>query len=480
LGSPIPDGPQTLWPDLTPAPDEFRVQRMSRNGLLTVNELKRQVRSGGIDTVLLVFPDLYGRLMGKRLDAGFFLDQAIDRGTHACNYLLTTDMEMDPVPGYAYANWGKGYGDFHMAPDLSTLRTASWLDRSAMVICDLLDVKTHDPITQAPRSILRRQAEKAKKLGYTVFAASELEYYLFQDSFRECSQKKYAGLQPAGWYIEDYHMLQGTREEEFNGAARRHLAASGIPVENSKGEWGLGQHELNIRYAPVLDMADRHSIFKQCLKELADRMGRSVTFMSKFASDQAGSSCHIHLSLWKSGRNIFAGKSGGSDIFRWFLGGWIERVREFMVFYASTVNAYKRYQTASWAPTRLAWSYDNRTAGFRIIGEKESLRIECRIPGADCNPYLVYAAAMASGLDGIARKVEPPPMFEGDVYSARKLPHVPRTLRDATDLFERSEFARATLGRDVFEHYLHFFRAEQEASDRAVTDWERRRYFERI
>jgi glutamine synthetase len=454
-------------------------------GMLTRETLARKIRAGEIETVLLVFTDHYGRFMGKRLDADFFLEEAAKQGTHACDYLLTVDMEMEPVPGYRFANWEKGYGDFHLVPDFATLRIADWLERTALLICDVDDEKKHAPVAQAPRSILRRQIDRARKMGYTAVGASELEYYIFQNSYRDAAAKRHAGLEPAGWYLEDYHILQGTREEAFNGAARRHLKRSGIPVENSKGEWGLGQHELNIRYAELLTMADRHAIFKQCLKEVADRMGLSVTFMAKYAANQAGSSCHIHLSLRRNGKSVFPGdrKLGPiscSDPFRYFLGGWIAHLPELMVFYAPTVNAYKRYQSGSWAPTRLAWSHDNRTAGFRVVGNGESLRIECRVPGADCNPYLAYAAALASGLDGIDRKIEPPPMFEGDVYAARNLPHVPRTLREATDLFEKSAFAKEALGEEVMEHYLHFYRTEQEAYDKAVTDWERQRYFERI
>jgi glutamine synthetase len=454
-------------------------------GLLTVNELRQRAASGAIDTVLVAFTDHYGRLMGKRFDASFFLDHAVKHGAEACDYLLTVDMEMNPVPGYRLANWELGYGDFHLRPDLATLRVAAWLDRSALVLCDVLNRATHAPVAQAPRSILLRQIERARSMGYAAMAGSELEYYLFQNSYRQAAEQPFASLQPAGWYLEDYHLLQGTRTEPFHAAARRALAASGVPVENSKGEWGRGQHELNIRYAPVLEMADRQMIYKQCLKELADRMGLAVTFMAKIDQAQAGSSCHMHLSLWHNGRSAFAGRKrasgvAGSDAFRYFLGGWIAHAKELMVCYAPTVNSYKRYQSASWAPTRLAWSHDNRTAGFRVVGEGDSLRIECRIPGADVNPYLAYAAALASGLDGIERELEPPPAFSGDMYVAQDLPRVPVTLREATALFEQSDFARAALGADVVEHYVHFFRTEQEAFDGAVTDWERKRYFERI
>lgn len=492
-------------------------------GFLSVAELRQQVRAGAVDTVLVMFTDSYGRFMGKRFDANFFLDHALAHGAEACDYLLTVDMEMNPVPGYRLASWDKGYGDFHLQPDLRTLRTAAWLDRSALVICNVLDAASRAPVAQAPRNLLRRQVERAARLGYAAMAGSELEYYLFRNSYREAARKPLEDLQPAGWYLEDYHMLQGARTEPYHAAVRRALAASGIPVENSKGEWGRGQHELNIRYAEVLEMADRHALYKQCLKEVADQQGLAVTFMAKIDAAQAGSSCHLHLSLWRGGRSAFPGSTGagsvgtasaatrrtagnesrlkplpqkshsqepappalsppvdGSTTFRHFLAGWIAHARELMVCYAPTVNSYKRYQSASWAPTRLAWSPDNRTAGFRVVGTGASLRIECRIPGADCNPYLAYAAALASGLDGIARKLEPPPAFSGDMYAARDLPAVPATLREATDLFEGSAFAREAFGEEAVEHYAHFFRAEQQAFDGAVTDWERRRYFERI
>ncbi len=457
--------------------------------MLTLEELDAQVRAGVIDTVLVQFTDPYGRFMGKRFDAEFFVADVGRHGTHACDYLLTADMEMEPVPGYAFANWERGYGDVHLIPDLTTLRVAAWLDRTALVLCDVENEKSHAPVAVAPRALLRKQIEAAATMGYCAKAASELEYFLFNQSYKAAAAQNFTGLEPAGWYVEDYHMLQGAREEAFNGAVRRHLKASGIPVENSKGEWGRGQHELNVRYADVLDMADRHAIYKQCLKEVADQQGISVTFMAKFAADAAGSSSHIHLSLWTNEggheKNAFDGdETVGpitcSPIFRWFLGGWLAHVPELMVFYAPTINSYKRYQAGSWAPTRIAWSADNRTAGFRVVGHGPSLRIESRIPGADCNPYLAYAAALAAGLDGIRNQIEPPAVFEGDVYQAQMLPRVPRSLRDAVDLFAESAFVRATFGDAVVDHYAHFYRTEQAAFDAAVTDWERRRYFERI
>jgi glutamine synthetase len=454
-------------------------------GMLTIEDLGRKVDSGEIDTVVVGFTDHYGRVHGKRFDAGFYVEEIGSGGTHGCDYLLTVDMEMEPVPGYQYANWELGYGDFHMVPDHNTLREATWLDRTAMVLCDLHDPHDHEHVRVAPRSILRHQLERAGTSGYKAKGASELEYFLYEDSYRDAASRKYQDLTPAGWYIEDYHLLQGTREEKYNGAVRRHLSNSGIPVENSKGEWGRGQHEMNIRYTDVLGMADRHTVMKLAMKEIAEGLGVSATFMAKPTMSEAGSSCHIHLSLWKDDESAFpgdidAGPVHVSPVFKHFLGGWMARIPELMPFFAPTINSYKRYQDGSWAPTRIAWSYDNRTAGFRVVGHGPSLRIECRIPGADCNPYLAYAAILAAGLDGMANETEPPDLFAGDIYQAHQLPRVPYTLRDATDLFASSEFVAASFGEDVQQHYTHFFRKEQEGFDNAVTDWERWRYFERI
>lgn len=458
---------------------------MPIKGKLTIAELKEKVAAEAIETVIVGFTDHYGRLVGKRFDADFFVESTIKDGTHSCNYLLTTDMEMEPVAGYQFANWELGYGDFHLVPDAETLRTADWLHKTALILCDVKSDKTHDFIDIAPRSILQRQFKAATAEGFQCFAASELEYYLFENTYRQAFNQHYHDLKPVGWYLEDYHILQGTRTESFTAAARQHLKKSGVPVETSKGEWGLGQHELNVRYAEVLEMADRHIVYKQCLKELADKMGLSVTFMAKYHEERAGSSCHIHMSLWQDGKNVFAGDKPfgpvmGSDIFQWFLGGWIKYAADVMPFYAPTVNSYKRYVDASWAPTRLAWSYDNRTAGFRVVGKGQSLRIECRIPGADCNPYLAFAASLACGLAGIKAQIVPPPIFEGDIYAASHLPRVPYSLGEAAAKFEKSDFAKNAFGKAVVEHYAHHFKTEQKAYNQTVTDWERKRYFERI
>jgi len=439
-------------------------------GRINLDELKRLIADGEIETVIAVFPDMYGRLVGKRFVAQYFLDDVAGHGMHACDYLLACDMEMDPVPGYAFTSWAKGYGDFNPIPDFGTMRVASWQEKSALVICDI-------DVPLAPRTMLRNQVERAAKLGFTPMAASELELYVFKDSYDSAAEKGYIRLEPIGRVIEDYHVLQGTKEEFLIGAIRSHLERSGVPVESSKGEWGPGQQEIGLRYADAVEMADRHAIYKHAAKEIAWKAGHAITFMAKWDERYAGSSCHIHMSLWDAEvkKSFFEGES---DTFRHFLGGWMAHIRELFAFYAPYPASYKRYVPGSFAPTGIAWSHDNRTAGFRIVGEGPSLRIECRAPGADANPYLAFAATLAAGLDGIENRIEPPPAFEGDVYAARELPHVPHTLNEAIAALESSAFARQAFGDDVIDHYLHFFRTEQRKFDSVVTDWERRRYFE--
>ena len=449
-------------------------------GRIDLQELKRLVANDEIDTVLVVFPDMYGRLIGKRIVARFFLEQS---EIHACDYLLACDMDMDPVPGYQFTSWAKGYGDFRPVPDMNTLRVASWLDRTALVLCDVHEEESEELVPYAPRNILRKQLARAAERGYTAMGASELELYVFKDSYEDVAKKSFVNLEPIGRLIEDYHIFQGTKEEHVIGAIRRHLERSGIPVESSKGEWGPGQQEIGLRYAELLEMADRHSIYKHAAKEIAWQLGHAVTFMAKWDERYAGSSCHIHMSLWNGDKPLFKGNESlgpiqCSPLFRWFLGGWMAHIRELFPFYAPYPSSYKRYVPGSFAPTGIAWSYDNRTAGFRIVGHGSSLRIECRTAGADANVYLAFAATLAAGLDGIENRIEPPPAFEGDVYGARDLPQVPHFLPEAIGELQKSKFAREALGEDVVEHYLHFFRTEQRKFDAVVTDWERKRYFE--
>jgi glutamine synthetase len=338
----------------------------------------------------------------------------------------------------------------------------------------------------APRTILQRQIERAAEQDYVAMGGSEAEFYLFKDSYEAAGDKQYIDLQPFGAYIEDYHIFQGTKAESVIGAIRRHLEGSGVPVEFSKGEWGPGQHEINLRYADFLEMADRHTLYKHAAKEIAWQHGSALTFMAKWDAQHAGSSMHVHASLWgdNGSKPLFSGDARigrlhVSPLFRWFLGGWMAHIRDIFPFYAPYPTSYKRFVAGSFAPTGIAWSYDNRTAAFRIVGHGPSLRIECRAPGADANPYLAFAATLAAGLDGIANQIEPPPMFEGDVYAAQDLPQVPTTLNEAVNAMAQSTWIRETFGEAVIEHYLHFFRTEQRKFDAVVTNWERARYFER-
>jgi glutamine synthetase len=450
-------------------------------GMLTLSELSEAVRNGEIATVLTVFPDFYGRLMGKRITGHFFLDRVAEGGMHACDYLMTVDMEMDPVPGYRFSSWETGYGDFHCVPDLSTLRRVAWLPRTAMVFCDLFSDVDHQPIEVSPRRMLRRQVERAREMGFRAMAAAEIELYVFNETFESAHKKRYHDLETMGSYIEDYHILQGTKEDALIGGIRDALDASGVPVEFSKGEWGPGQQEINLEYSEVLTQCDRSVLYKHAAKEIAHAQGKALTFMAKWDETLAGSSMHLHLSLWNEsdGTSAFAADGAATDPFRWFLGGWMKRAKEFAACYAPYVSSYKRYQAGSFAPTAIAWSPDNRTAGFRVVGQGPALRIECRIPGADANPYVAFAASLAAGLDGIENRIEPPPAFSGDLYAAKDLPRVPSALRDAIVEFEGSDFARDAFGEDVAEHYLHFLKTEQRKFDEVVTCWERARYFER-
>ena len=457
-------------------------------GMLDLKSLQREVADGRVETVITALPDLYGRLVGKRILGGFFLEEIASHGMQVCDYLLACDMEMDPTPGYAFTSWDTGYGDLRAQPDLATLRRADWLDRTALVLCDAVNEADGEPIEVAPRTILKRQLERAAALGLFPHVGSELEFFLFRDDYEIARAKGYRELEQSQHYVEDYHVLSSSFAEPVIGAIRRGVDASGIPVEFSKGEWGPGQHEINLRYAPALEMADRHVIYKLAAKEIAAAAGASVTFMAKWHENLAGSSLHIHVSLADAdGRPLFPGDgelAGAplrcSDTFRWFLGGLLAHVRELVWFLAPNVNSYKRFRPGMFAPTGIAWSHDNRTAGFRVVGHGPALRIECRVPGADANPYLAYAALLAAGLAGVEGRLDPGPAFEGNVYAAESLPRVPACLRDAIAVLEQSKLARQAFGDAVVDHYLHFARTEQAALDTLVSDVERRRYFERI
>lgn len=436
-----------------------------------------------IDTVAVAFPDVYGRLMGKRFTRAHFARSVFEAGTHACNYLLTVDMEMNPLEGFRLASWDQGYGDFHCRIDPRTLRQVPWRQGTAVVLCDL-EHADHRPVVEAPRSVLKRQVERLAERGLTCYTASELEFYLFRESYESAARKAYAGLEPSSDYLIDYHLLQPGRDEGLIGRIRNEMCDAGIDVEGSKGEWGRGQHELNLLYAEALEMADRHVLFKHGVKEIAAQEGYAATFMAKLATDQAGSSCHLHTSLWdaEGTANQFADQADGrpTPLFRRFLGGLLKYGRELSLLFAPTVNSYKRYQSASWAPTSLAWAWDNRTTGLRIVGEGASLRVENRMAGADVNPYLAFAATIAAGLRGIDEKLDCGEAYEGNAYVDAALPRLPHSLEEAAELLDGSPLAREALGADVVDFYVHLARHESTAHRAAVTDWERQRYFERV
>jgi glutamine synthetase len=444
-------------------------------GLLTKEALAKEVESGKIDTVVVAFTDMQGRLMGKRVDGEFFMESAAQgEPVEGCNYLLALDMEMDPVPGYAMANWESGYGDFGMIPDFATLRRIPWLEKTALVLGDVA-WGDGSPVKPSPRQVLRAQIERCRALGFEPMFGSELEFYLLKETFAEAHAKHYTDLTPSVPYILDYHILATTYDEPFIRAVRNGMNQAGIRVESSKGEAWPGQQEINFHYADALKMADSHVIYKNGIKEMAQQHGCSVTFMAKPDHRWIGSSCHVHSSLWKDGRNAFDGES---PTFRQYLAGHIAFASELAIFLAPNINSYKRYAAGSWAPTTLAWGHDNRTCGFRIVGHGQHLRTESRIPGADVNPYLTFAALLAAGLRGIETKLELPPEFKGNAYES-EVQRFPHALRDAIAALENGQIARHAFGDDVIDHYLNYAHTEQAQFDKVVTNWERERLFER-
>ncbi|WP_299303540.1 glutamine synthetase family protein [uncultured Litoreibacter sp.] len=451
-------------------------------GLMTFDELKASVADGAIDTVLACFVDMQGRLMGKRFHGANFVETSFEE-THCCNYLLATDLEMATPDGYASTSWQSGYGDYVMKPDLATIRPVPWLEGTAMVLCDILDHHTHADVPHAPRAILKRQIARLEALGFEAMMATELEFFLFEQSFDDIRKGGFRTLEPISGYNEDYHILQTTKEEGVMRPVRNHLYAAGLPIENSKGEAEAGQEELNIRYAPALDCADHHSIAKHAIKEIAWQQGRAATFLPKWHKDRVGSSSHVHQSLWKDGKPAFfeaSAKHGMSDVMTHYMAGLIKYAPDYTYFLAPYVNSYKRFAKGTFAPTKTVWSVDNRTAGFRLCGEgTKGVRVECRIGGSDLNPYLAQAVMLAAGIKGIEDKLDLAPATTGDVYEDQKAADIPQTLRAATQTLRGSGFLREALGDDVVDHYTRAAEWEQEEFDRVVTDWEIARGFER-
>lgn len=443
--------------------------------------LKEKARDDGVDTVILAIPDMQGRLVGKRETADYFFASA---GSNMCDYLFTVDIEGTPIPGFASASWEKGYGDMVVVPDASTWRQAPWLATSAIVLGDCR-TPTGDPVSTSPRAILRRQIEAGRKAGFAFNFAAELEFYLYDNSYDDCTERGFQNLTPSSPYSQDYHLLRTSQAEPLLHDLRKCMADMGISIETTKGEWGPGQQEISLTYGDPLRNADENTLYKHALKELAAKHGKSVTFMAKPFRQEAGSSCHIHASVWSAdGKECLSADPSDADglskTFRHFIAGVLAHASEATLFLAPTINSYKRFQPGSFAPTGICWGRDNRTSGFRLVGSGNSTRIEVRVPGADANIYLAYAAIIASGLAGIEQQMELPPETKGNCYADPEVKHVPHTLREAADQLDRSKVLRAALGDDVVDHYVHAARWEVKEFDNEVTDWERKRLFERI
>ena len=452
-------------------------------GMLTLDELRAAIDAGDIDTVLAVQVDMQGRLMGKRFQAEFFVDDAWEE-THSCNYLQATDMEMETVDGYQATSWAAGYGDYVMQPDLSTLRRVPWLEATALVLCDVLD-HHHVEVPHSPRAVLKKQIARLEQAGMRTAMATELEFFLFRESFEALHAGGYRNMETISPYNEDYHIFQTTKEEHVMRAIRTGLQGAGIPVENTKGEASAGQEEINVRYADALTMADRHAIIKNACKEIAWAKGHALTFLAKWDDEAAGSSCHIHQSLWSADGEtpLFYdadAEHGISPLMEHYLAGLLAHASEITFFLAPYVNSYKRFKAGTFAPTKAIWSMDNRTAGYRVCGEgTPAVRVECRVGGSDLNPYLALAALLAAGLDGIERGLPLEAPYVGDAYGAGEARGIPETLRDAAAALNDSSMLRAAFGDEVIDHYYRAAMWEQEVSDRHVTDREVARGFER-
>ncbi|RII18729.1 Glutamine synthetase [Streptomyces sp. YIM 130001] len=451
-----------------------------RTAPLDVEELRALVADGEIDTVVLAFPDMQGRLQGKRFDAGFFLAEVLEHGTEGCNYLLAVDAEMNTVDGYEMSSWDRGYGDFAMHPDLTTLRRVPWNEGTALLVADLA-WSDGSPVVAAPRQILRRQLDRLAEHGLTAMVGTELEFIVFKDSYEEAWDNDYRRLTPVNQYNIDYSILGTGRIEPLLRRIRNEMAGAGLVVESAKGECNPGQHEIAFRYDEALVTCDQHAVYKTGSKEIAAQEGVSLTFMAKF-NEREGNSCHIHLSLAdRDGSNVMPGDSehGMSEVMRHFLAGQLAALRDFSLLYAPNINSYKRFTPGSFAPTAVAWGHDNRTCALRVVGHGRSLRFENRLPGGDVNPHLAVAGLIAAGLHGIEQRLELPEPCEGNAYTG-EYEHVPATLREAAELWASSPVAKGAFGDEVVAHYRNMARVEIEAFDAAVTDWELRRSFERM
>jgi glutamine synthetase len=447
---------------------------------LSVEELREKVAAGEIDTVVVAITDSMGRLQGKRCGARSFLEDVLGHGAEGCNYLLSVDVEMNTIDGYAMSSWENGYGDMVLRPDVATLRLVPWLPGTAMVQCDILWLDDR-PVSQSPRQILRAQIERLEALGYRAHIGTELEFIMFDDTYEEAWNKKYDGLTPASRYNVDYSLLATARLEPVIRSIRMGMEKAGLVVESSKGECNFGQQEITFRYREALTACDNHAFYKHGAKEIAAQQGKSITFMAKY-NEREGSSCHIHFSLTDLDGNPVLpgdGEHGFSPVMEHFLAGQLAAMKEMAYFLAPNINSYKRFVEGSFAPTAIAWGLDNRSCALRVVGHGRGLRVENRVGGGDVNPYLAAASLIAAAIHGIENKLPLEPITTGNAYQSGA-DRIPTTLRDSRDLLAASEIARKSFGDEVVEHYLHAADVELKAYDSAVTDWERKRVFERL
>ncbi|HET6626694.1 MAG TPA: glutamine synthetase family protein [Nocardioidaceae bacterium] len=448
--------------------------------MLSLEELKRRIADGSVDTVIVAFTDMQGRLQGKRLHANYFVDHVLDQGTEGCNYLLSVDVDMNTVSGYEMSSWDKGYGDMEFAADYETIRLLPHLPATAMIQCDLVWLD-HAPVAQSPRSILRRQLERARDMGFVAMAGTELEFIIFNNTYEDAWDRGYRDLTPANQYNVDYSIVGTSRVEPLLRDIRNTTYAAGMDVEAAKGECNLGQHEIGFLYADALVTADNHAVYKTVAKEIASLHDKSITFMAKF-NEREGSSCHIHLSLrGTDGSTVFwgDGSSGRTELYDQFVAGVLDTMADFTLLYAPNVNSYKRFAEGSFAPTAIAWGNDNRTCAVRLVGHGAGARMENRLPGGDVNPYLALAAMIAGGLHGIDKGLTLEPELVGNAYHSDK-PTVPHALHEARALWAASGVGRAAFGDEVVDHYTNMADVELKAFEAAVTDWELRRGFERL
>ena len=457
-------------------------------------EIRSKIETGQIEFVKIGAPDMEGVFRGKRVAGQYFLD-ALDAGFAQCDVLFGWDIAENVLPDLKFSNWERGFADIVMKPDLSTFAMVPWDEHVASCICDLW-TEHGEPVVIAPRYVLNNVVERARAMGFEPMAASELEFRFFREDQMSLRDKDFGpNLTPLNPGFNCYAISQASADDHLLSRIARMMRDHGMMIEGYNREHGPGMYEMNIHYANALSAGDYTMLFKTGVKEICHQMGLTASFMAKWNDQEDGSSGHSHMSLWDRSleRNVFWDADTPdhmSATMRHFLAGVLEKLPEFMVFYAPVINSYKRYIEGTWAPLNTTWGMDNRTCSVRIINNSNrSVRIENRVPGADANFYLVFAATLASGLYGIEREVELPARLDGNAYNAAtvaaaiergQIRPLARNLTQATDLLEGSEIAREYLGADFVEHYVATRRWEVKEYEKAVTNWDRKRYLELI